>query len=79
MDFPALFADKAELQKAVAVAVNRRKDGGDGKFLVELESESPVRNVKPDFEKLSRAANTGVIVTTRGDSKYDFISRYFAC
>lgn len=86
MDFPALFADKAELPKAVEEAleikplavVNLRKDG-DGNFLVELESESTVRNVKPDFEKLRRAVNAGVIITARGDSNYDFISRYFAC
>jgi len=92
MDFPALFADQAELPNAVkealdikplAVVVNRRKDGSDGNFLVELESESTVRNVRPDFEKLRRAVNVGVIITApgdpSGDSRYDFVSRYFAC
>ena len=88
MDFPALLADRAELPKAVeealdikplAVVANRRKDGSDGNFLVELESESAVRDVKPDFEKLRRAVKVGVIITARGDSKYDFVSRYFAC
>jgi len=92
MDFPALFADQTELPKAVeealsitprAVVIHRRKDGSDGNFLVELESESTIRNVKPDFEKLRRAAGVGVIITapgdSRGDSKYDFVSRYFAC
>ncbi|MBO0727152.1 MAG: PhzF family phenazine biosynthesis protein [Blastocatellia bacterium] len=86
MDFPALPADKAELPRAVeealkiepqAVFFNGRKDG-PGKFLVELESESAVRNLKPDFEKLRRAVNAGVIITSAGDSKYDFVSRYFA-
>jgi PhzF family phenazine biosynthesis protein len=88
MDFPALLANRAELPKAVeealdikplAVVSNRRKDGSDGNFLVELESESTVRDVKPDFEKLRRAVNLGVIITACGDSKYDFVSRYFAC
>jgi len=88
MDFPALLVNRAELPKAVeealdimplAVLANRRKDGSDGNFLVELESESTVRDVKPDFEKLRRAVNVGVIITARGDSKYDFVSRYFAC
>jgi len=88
MDFPALFANRAELPKAVeealdikplAVVANRRKDGSDGNFLVELESESAVREVRPDFEKLRRAVDVGVIITARGDSKYDFVSRYFAC
>ena len=43
------------------------------------DSISSVRDVKPDFEKLRRAVNVGVIITARGDSKYDFVSRYFAC
>jgi PhzF family phenazine biosynthesis protein len=88
MDFPALFANRAELPKEVeealdikplAVVANRRKDGSDGNFLVELESESAVRDVRPDIEKLRRAVNVGVIITARGDSKYDFVSRFFAC
>jgi PhzF family phenazine biosynthesis protein len=88
MDFPALFADKAELPKAfeealdikpLAVVVNRRKDGSDWNFLVELDSESIVRSLRPDFEKLRRAVNAGIIITARGDSKYDFVSRFFAC
>jgi len=87
MDFPALLSDKSELPKAVeealkieplAVVANARKDG-PGKFLVELESESAVRNLKPDFDKLRRAVNAGVVITAPGDSKYDFVSRYFAC
>jgi PhzF family phenazine biosynthesis protein len=91
MDFPALFADQAELPKAVeealgikplAAVVNRRSDGSVGKYLVELESESTVRNLKPDFEKLRRYVNAGVIITSPGDSRghstYDFVSRYFA-
>jgi PhzF family phenazine biosynthesis protein len=92
MDFPALPTRPADLPKPVeealgiaprAVAMNRRKDGSDGNFLIELESESDVRKVKPDFEKLRRAVNIGVIITAPGDgngeSKYDFVSRYFAC
>jgi PhzF family phenazine biosynthesis protein len=88
MDFPALLTRQTELPKAVeealdieprAVVINRRKDGSDGNFLVELESESIVRHVKPDFEKLRRAVDAGVIITAPGESKYDFVSRYFAC
>lgn len=88
MDFPALLAVETELPGAVCealsisprnVVIDRRGLGGDGAFLVELESESAVRNVKPDFDKLRRAVNAGIIITARGDSKYDFVSRYFAC
>jgi PhzF family phenazine biosynthesis protein len=92
MDFPALPSKPAALPGAVeealgvaprAVVMNRRKDGSDGNFLIELGSESEVRKVKPDFGKLRRALNVGVIVTAPGDgngeSGYDFVSRYFAC
>lgn len=89
MDFPALLAEPAKLPGAAIEALNikpinvvchRRKDGSDGNFLIELESEADVRNVKPDFSLLRKAANAGFIITARGDaSGYDFVSRYFAC
>ena len=62
------------------VVCHRRKDGSDGNFLIELESEAAVRNVTPDFSLLRKAANAGFIITARGGSSgYDFVSRYFAC
>jgi predicted PhzF superfamily epimerase YddE/YHI9 len=88
MDFPALLTRPTELPKAVkealdikprAVVIHRRTDGSDGSVLIELESESIVRNVRPDFEMLRRVVNAGVIITAPGESKYDFVSRYFAC
>ncbi len=88
MDFPALIAEPAKLPdaaveamgiKPVNVVCHRRKDGSDGNFLIELDSETAVRNVKPNFYALSKAANAGFIITARGDSSYDFVSRYFAC
>lgn len=89
MDFPALIAEPAKLPGAVVEALSieptnvvchRRKDGSDGNFLIELESEAAVRNVKPNFDLLRRAANAGFIITARGDSpQLDFVSRYFAC
>lgn len=88
MDFPALIAEPAKLPDLVVEALNiepinvvchRRKDGSDGNFLIELESEAAVRNVKPNFDLLRRAANAGFIITARGDSSFDFVSRYFAC
>ena len=88
MDFPALFAQEAELPAALAEALNvtprrvfrqRRNDGVAGNFLLELDSETTVRNLKPNFELLRKAADTGVIVTARGEaSGFDFVSRYFA-
>jgi phenazine biosynthesis protein PhzF family len=48
-------------------------------LLVEVESETIVRNVCPNFELLTRLDAFGVIITSRSDNpKYDFISRFFA-
>ena len=89
MDFPALIALAAELPSAAVQALgitpknvvcHRRKDGSDGNFLIELESETAVRSVQPDFSLLRKAGNVGFIITGRGgESGYDFVSRYFAC
>jgi predicted PhzF superfamily epimerase YddE/YHI9 len=49
-------------------------------YLVELDSESTVRNLAPNLSALSEVKARGVIVTGRADanSKYDFVSRFFA-
>lgn len=88
MDFPALAAVEAELPPAIAEAFDiqplnvlcqRRNDGSNGNFLLVLDSEEAVRNLKPNFELLRKAANAGVIVTACGESSgFDFVSRYFA-
>jgi PhzF family phenazine biosynthesis protein len=47
-------------------------------FLVEVASESIVREIQPDFTRLSKIPVRGVIVTSRSDSRnYDFVSRFF--
>jgi predicted PhzF superfamily epimerase YddE/YHI9 len=47
------------------------------KYLVELESESAVRAVAPDFGRL-RDLEAGIIVTSRSaDPMFDFVSRFF--
>jgi len=89
MDFPALMIQESELPPAIAEALGiyplkvfcqRRDDGTAGNFLLELDSEDTVRNLKPNFELLRKAAKTGVIVTARGNaSQFDIVSRYFAC
>lgn len=50
---------------------------GNDIFLVALESEQQVRQLKPDFNALSGHIEHGVIVTAVGDA-YDFVSRFFA-
>jgi PhzF family phenazine biosynthesis protein len=48
-------------------------------YLVELESEAAVRNLRPDFAKLRAVPVRGVIVTSRATSgDCDFVSRFFA-
>ena len=48
-------------------------------YLVEIESETVLRNLRPDKEMLSKLTNRGVIVTCKSDSdKFDFVSRFFA-
>ncbi|MBI3193272.1 MAG: PhzF family phenazine biosynthesis protein [Ignavibacteriae bacterium] len=48
-------------------------------YLVEVESEKTVREMKPDFNILRTIPCRGVIVTAKSDSSdYDFVSRYFA-
>ena len=50
-------------------------------FLVELESENAVRNLRPDFRALKEVTGVGrgVIVTSRPASPdFDFVSRFFA-
>ncbi|MFQ5673205.1 MAG: PhzF family phenazine biosynthesis protein [Nitrospinales bacterium] len=48
-------------------------------FLVEVESEEVLRNLKPDFSRLQTLDARGIIVTCRPASgTFDFVSRFFA-
>lgn len=48
-------------------------------YIVEVETEEIVRELKPDMEMLKRLHTRGVIVTSRSTSpEYDFVSRFFA-
>jgi PhzF family phenazine biosynthesis protein len=49
-------------------------------YLVEVESEDLVRQMQPNFQQLKTLPMADVIVTstTHPDSKYDFVSRFFA-
>lgn len=88
MDFPALPVQEAEFPPTLAEAFNvhpnkvfcqRRADGSNGNFLLELDGEERVRSLKPNFELLRKTAKVGVIVTARSDApELDFVSRYFA-
>ena len=47
-------------------------------YLAMLESEQVVRELAPDVAAIGRLNRSGVIVTARANSVYDFVSRYFA-
>ena len=82
MDFPALSISPAEPPAALLAGLGVAPVfvGFAGfKWLVELASESEVRNVHPNFQRLAELAVQGIIVTARSESpQFDFVSRYFA-
>lgn len=48
-------------------------------YLVALDDESYLRELRPDFRRLSEVAARGIIVTSRsGDPRFHFVSRFFA-
>lgn len=47
-------------------------------YLVELETAETVRDLQPDFLALGKFPVHGIIVTSRGEPPYDFVSRFFA-
>ncbi len=48
-------------------------------YLVEVESETVVRHLEPEFTRLGKLTGRGVIVTARSaDPQFDFVSRFFA-
>jgi PhzF family phenazine biosynthesis protein len=82
LDFPATPAERVEapvgLLEALAVkptfAGKTRFD-----YLLEVESEKVLKNLKPNFQRLLELGVRGVIVTTRASAgPYDFVSRFFA-
>jgi len=82
MDFPArppksvpAPAGLAEALGAAFTYVGRDIDD----YLVELESETAVRTLKPDISALGKVPVRGTIVTARAaDARFDFVSRFFA-
>jgi PhzF family phenazine biosynthesis protein len=82
LDFPVTAADAAIAPAGLIESLNiEPKQVGRNRFdyLVELESESAVRSVAPDFKQLATVTCRGVIVTARSDDpQFDFVSRFFA-
>lgn len=82
MDFPAKVCDAAPVPDGLAEALGCEVhfcglNGMD--YLVEVDDETILRGLKPNFTALSPLPVRGVIVTCRGDGQpFDFLSRFFA-
>lgn len=82
LNFPAEPEEPASAPAGLAEALGvKPKYVGKNRFdyLVEVESEEIVKNLKPDFARLAGVAARGIIVTSLAASPpYDFVSRFFA-
>ena len=82
LDFPVKAEESAEILPGISEALGTAfryvcKNKFD--YLVEVEKESIVRNLKPDFQRLLQIPARGIIVTSRAKTApYDFVSRFFA-
>lgn len=50
----------------------------EDRYLVELDNEEAVHNAIPNLEYITKLDGNGLIITSLGSGKYDFVSRYFA-
>jgi PhzF family phenazine biosynthesis protein len=82
LDFPAKRLDEraAPLELLSALGVNPQYVAeNQGRYLIQVDSEKTVRELKPDFARLRSMPGRCVIVTSRSDlPEYDFVWRYFA-
>jgi PhzF family phenazine biosynthesis protein len=82
LDFPATPPAPAPAPPGLAAALRvGTRWVGRSKFdyLVELDSEDAVRDLKPDLVALERVDARGIIVTSRATTPgFDFVSRFFA-
>jgi PhzF family phenazine biosynthesis protein len=81
MNFPAKLEQPAQPppQLAEALGVELKYVGRNQfDYLVEVENERTVRELKPQHHLLSQLPVRGVIVTARGTGEFDFVSRFFA-
>ncbi len=82
LDFPLKPEEPAEAPPGLleALGVSAKYVGKNQfDFLVQVESETALRSMAPDFKLLGRVPVRGIIVTSRSsDPKFDFVSRFFA-
>lgn len=79
LNFPADKIEQMELTEELSAGFDiRPQEAFKGKTdcLLVYEKEDDVRNIKPDFHKISKLEARGVIVTAPGET-VDFVSRFF--
>lgn len=80
LDFPADPPEKADKHVEISEALGLDPEEwykGKEDYLLVYRSEGEVSSLSPDFSKLKKITQRGVIVTAQG-SQTDFISRFFA-
>lgn len=81
MNFPAVPTKPCEVPAGLAQALGADLLGAGSNgmdYLVEVDNETTLRALKPDFSALARLPVRGVIVTCAGNGNpYDFLSRFF--
>ncbi len=79
MDFPSRPAEQTDipehLNDGLGCEVEQVFKARD--YMVVLETEQEIRELRPDFSELEKVDCTGIIVTAPGD-EVDFVSRFFA-
>ena len=84
LDFPATPPEQIETADVVASLQEALGCSAEyaGKrsfsYLVQVASETIVRELSPDLSLLSKLPVRGTIVTSHGSNRYDFVSRFFA-
>ncbi len=82
LDFPALVTRPVDALPGLeeSLGASLRYLGNYGMdYLCEVESETVLRGIEPNFTQLRTVRTRGLIVTSRADrGKYDFVSRFFA-
>lgn len=78
LDFPVVRKVQEEIPEELKVIFPQAIEitaTASKKYIVELASETEVRNYVPDFHLLK---DFGTVITAKGDEQYDFVSRFFA-
>jgi PhzF family phenazine biosynthesis protein len=80
LNFPSEEIKQIETPQLLQEALNapiKKTFVGNWKCMVELENEETIKNLQPNFSKLTELEFPGIIVTSKGN-KVDFVSRFFA-